>query len=607
MTPVYRSCRIGCASGFWGDTTCAAPQLVRHGNIDYLALDYLSEITMSLLTAAKQKSPEYGYTPDFVHYVMTPLLTEIKQRNVKVLANAGGVNPHQCAKVLAELAASKGVELNIAVVEGDDLMPKLEEIRGMGIKSMDSEAAMPTTFQSMNAYLGAYPLARCLDHGADVVVTGRCVDSALILAPLIHEYGWKPMDYNQLATGSLAGHLVECGAQATGGIFTDWEQVNGWENIGFPVVEFDGSGDQFVLTKPPNTGGLVTVAVAAEQMLYEIGDPASYQLPDVTCDFTNVHILPVPGKLGEAVRVSGAKGRAPGPLYKVSATYADGYRATAVCVVVGPRAADKAMKTANSILARTRGIFKQLNLPDYTDTNVKVIGTESIYGPHARPSAVESREVTLWFAVSHSNKKALEIFSREIAPAGTGMAPGLTGLVGGRPKVSPVLKLFSFLCPKDKIPVTITVGNTMETVPHVMPPEPDVTDSASPSVADNTIRGTCSYKLSKLANLRSGDKGDTANIGVIARHPAIFPYLKSQLTAEVVQKYFYHLIDPSVRDVPCVTRYELPGTHALNFVLQHSLGGGGVASLRFDPQGKAYGQMLADLEITEIPNISELS
>ncbi|XP_070553528.1 uncharacterized protein [Ptychodera flava] len=237
-----KAVRIGCASGFWGDTACAAPQLVHKGDIDYLVFDYLSEITMSLLTAAKQKVPKFGYTPDFVSVVMAPLMKDIKQKGIKVISNAGGVNPHGCAAALQEVAKKHNVDLKVAVVTGDDLMPMREELASQGITEMKSGLPFPKAMHSMNAYLGAGPIARALSIGADVVVTGRCVDSAVVLGPLLHEFGWSTSDYDRLAAGSLAGHLVECGAQATGGIFTDWHMVPGWDNIGFPIVECSSDG-----------------------------------------------------------------------------------------------------------------------------------------------------------------------------------------------------------------------------------------------------------------------------------------------------------------------------------------------------------------------------
>ncbi|CAD5113575.1 DgyrCDS2738 [Dimorphilus gyrociliatus] len=425
--------RIGCASGFWGDTATSARQLVQKGQINYLVFDYLSEITMSLLTAAKKKDSKFGYAPDFVHFAVGPLLKDIKNSGIKVISNAGGVNPHSCANALEEIAKKNGINLNVAVITGDDLMSKTDELSKENITDMNDSLALPKSLTSMNAYFGAFPIARALDKGADVVITGRCVDSALALGPLVHEYKWNPADLDKLAMGSLAGHLIECGAQSTGGIFTDWQQVEDWHNIGFPIVECSQDGP-FVLLKPDKTGGLVSRGTASEQLVYEIGDPQNYILPDVVCDFSQVKIQEIKGSENEAVLVQGAIGKRAPDSYKVCATYMDGYKATAVCCLGGKNSAEKGRKTANAILNRVRNIFKSLKLEDFRRTHVQILGNEDTYGEHAN-SSLNLREGVVWMSVHHNQKMALEIFSREIAAAGTGMAPGLTAIVGGRPKV----------------------------------------------------------------------------------------------------------------------------------------------------------------------------
>ncbi|XP_061566061.1 uncharacterized protein LOC133420388 [Cololabis saira] len=326
--------RIGCASGFWGDTAASVPQLVYGGKLDFLVFDYLSEITMSLLTAAKSKAPNMGYAPDFVQLALAPFINDIHKKGIRVVSNAGGVNPLACAEAIREVVKKAGLDLKVAVVTGDDLVPHRSSLSEVKMADGEGKQPLPKTLHSMNAYLGAEPIRRCLDGGADVVVTGRCVDSAVALGPLMHSFGWTRRDYDLLAAGSLAGHLIECGAQSTGGIFTDWDKVPDWDNMGFPVVECSGDGS-FVLSKPPKTGGLVSFGTVAEQLVYEIGDPRRYLLPDVICDFSQVEIQEVPGVDGGAVRVTGAKGLPPSHDYKVCATYMDGFRATAVCPVGG--------------------------------------------------------------------------------------------------------------------------------------------------------------------------------------------------------------------------------------------------------------------------------
>ncbi|HYF41858.1 MAG TPA: acyclic terpene utilization AtuA family protein, partial [Ramlibacter sp.] len=416
-----RAVRIGGASGFWGDSSVGAPQLVAHGEIDFLVFDYLAELTMSILAAARAKHPDAGYATDFVDVTLRTILKDVVAKGIRVVSNAGGVNPEACARAIAALAAEQGVSVKVATVVGDDVMPLLPQLRSEDVRELQSGAPLPARLLTANAYLGALPVKAALDAGAQIVVTGRCVDSAVTLGALMHAFDWSAQDYDLLAQGSLAGHIIECGCQATGGLHTDWQDVPDWAHIGYPVVECQADGS-FVVTKPPGTGGLVNPAVVAEQMLYEIGDASRYLLPDVVCDFTGVKLTPA----GEQrVRVEGAKGLPPPPSYKVSATYPDGFRCTAQLTLVGQDAVAKARRTGEAILERTRELFARQGLPDYTRTRIEVLGSEEgNFGPHARASA--SREVVLQLAVMHRDKAALELFAREIAPAGTSWSPGTT-------------------------------------------------------------------------------------------------------------------------------------------------------------------------------------
>ncbi|MEO5670533.1 MAG: acyclic terpene utilization AtuA family protein, partial [Ramlibacter sp.] len=347
--------RIGGASGFWGDSSVGAPQLVRLGQVDYLVFDYLAELTMSILAAARAKDPGLGYATDFVTVTMKAILRDVVAQGIRVVSNAGGVNPRGCADAIAALAAEQGLQVSIGVVQGDDVMPLVPQLREEGVAELQSGGPLPDKVLTANAYLGALPIKEALDAGAQIVVTGRCVDSAVTLGALMHEFGWSAQDHDRLAQGSLAGHIIECGCQATGGLHTDWESVPDWAHIGYPVVECHEDGS-FVATKPPGTGGLVNTAVIGEQMLYEIGDPRRYLLPDVTCDFSNVRLEQIGD---QRVRVSGARGLPPGPAYKVSATYMDGFRCTAQLTIVGADAARKARRTGEAILERTRELFAQ--------------------------------------------------------------------------------------------------------------------------------------------------------------------------------------------------------------------------------------------------------
>jgi hypothetical protein len=588
-----KTVRIGCHSGFWGDTETAAVQLVRHGNVDYLVSDYLAEVTMSIMAAQKMRNPQLGYATDFVQVVMAPLAREIAEKKIKVITNAGGVNPQACRDAVLKACEAAGVTLKVAVVLGDDLLPRIDELRGLDIREMDTGAALPAKIVSMNAYLGGFPIARALAEGADVVITGRCVDSAVTLGALIHAFGWTMDDHDRLAAGTLCGHIIECGAQCNGGNFTDWRLVPDYDEMGFPVAEVSADGS-FVLGKPDGTGGLITPATVAEQMLYEIGDPRAYMVPDVVCDFTQATYEQV-GK--DHVRVTGAKGRPPTDTYKVSTTWPDGYKLSTIFMLGGREAVAKGQASADAIIKKTRRMFREKNMGDYRDLSIEIIGGEATYGPHARTA--DSREVVVKIAAKHDQKEALGLLGREIAPMATGGVVGMTGSFGaGRASPSPVIRMFSCLVPKTEVPVTIEIDGrsiTMERaaksggfsaadLPAEAPPAPPL-----PTIGPNAA--TATVPLVALAYGRSGDKGDNANIGIFARRPEYEPILDAEVTEEAVAQYFAHRIQGKV------TRWRLPGIHGFNFLLRQALGGGGMASLKADPLAKAFAQMLLDMPV----------
>ena len=583
-----KTVRIGGASGFWGDSASAVPQLLKAPQLDYLTFDYLAELTMSILSRAKAKNPDLGYAEDFVTVAMRSMLHDVVKRGIKVLSNAGGVNPRACAAALQALAKKEGIELKIAVVEGDDLMPQVDALRAADVHDLHSGANLPAKLMSANAYFGALPIVEALRQGAQVVITGRCVDSALPLAALVHEFGWRADEYDLLAAGSLVGHLIECGPQCTGGLFTDWDQVPGWDDIGYPIVEAYADGS-FIVTKPAGTGGLVTPATVAEQMLYEIGDPSAYMLPDVCCDFTAVRMTQ---DGPDRVRVDGVRGRAPSNDYKVSATYADGWRCSVYVTLLGGRAEAKATRTAEAIIARTRRMFAERGLQDYRRVHSEVLGVESTFGANSRVAS--NREVVLRLVVDHDDRAALELFASEIAPGAVSWAPGMTNIGGGRPRPTPIVRLFSFLWPKVKATPLVTIdGATTAVVAPPIPNKPDSTTPASTYVAQVAASGpSVETPLLRIAHGRSGDKGDSVNIGILARDPKWAPILQRELTTDRVRDYFAHFVKGDV------TRFDVPGVYGFNFLLTQALDGGGMASSRSDPLGKAFAQMLLDMPIS---------
>ncbi|NUF23288.1 DUF1446 domain-containing protein [Acinetobacter oleivorans] len=591
-----RVVKIGCASGFWGDTDTAAFQLVHLADINYLVFDYLSEITMSIMAKAKMVEPKHGYALDFVSRVMAPLLKKIAEKKIKVISNAGGVNPLACRDALQKIIKEYGLDLRVAVVLGDDLLPQHEHLKQQNIREMFNGEALPDQVASSNAYLGAVAIRDALNLGADIVITGRVVDSAVVLAPLLHEYQWSLDDYDKLAQGSLAGHVIECGAQCTGGNFTDWHLVQGFDNMGFPVVEVSEDGS-FVVTKPQGTGGLVSTATVGEQIIYEIGNPQAYLLPDVIADFSQVHLEQV----GEhRVRVTGAKGQAPTAQYKVSATYPDGYRVLVSFLIAGREAPQKAQVIADAILTKCERVLAMRSVPPFSEKSVEILGIESTYGGHAQ--ALNSREVVVKIAVKHMFKEACMFFASEIAQASTGMAPALAGIVGGRPKASPVIKLFSFLIDKNQVNVEIDFEG--KRYPVQVPQRISTEQLPTLTAGENTVYqgDEIEVPLIEIAHARSGDKGNHSNIGVIARKAEYLPWIRAALTEQAVASYMQHVLDAKKGRV---IRYELPGLNALNFMLENALGGGGVASLRIDPQGKAFAQQLLDMPVKVPANLLE--
>jgi hypothetical protein len=586
-----RTIRIGGASGFWGDSAIATPQLLKVEGLNYLVFDYLAETTMAILARAMVKNPALGYAVDFVTDVMERHLATALKKGVKIIANAGGLNPKACRDAIARVAEQANLCPKIVVVHGDDLLLAWNEGRLRTIRRLNSDAAIPNSLLSMNAYVGARGVAEALAAGADIVITGRTVDSATVLGAAAYEFGWSWRDWDRLAGATIAGHLIECGAQATGGLFTDWERVGDWDDIGYPVIDVADDGS-CVLFKPVGTGGLIDPLAVSEQLLYEVGDPTRYVMPDVVCDLSHVHVEWQDGRVGEAVKVSGMRGLPPTPDYKGNATWQDGFQIQLMMAIRGIDAPAKAGRTADALLKRTRRMMADAGFGDYSATNVEVLGCESQYGPHAR--ALRTREVVLRIAARHQQAKALRFLQKECSSAGTSMAAGTRSTFSGRVDVQSLIRVLPFVVDKREVPLVLSRPDSGD---RVLPsPEQGNTPAASGVVtlaetSDLSSSDLIEVPLVRIAVARSGDKGDDENIGVIARHADWLPYLRRQLTAEAVRQYLSHLV------VGGVERYEVPGLHALNFVLHGALGGGGVSSLRSDPLGKSFAQMLLDFRV----------
>jgi hypothetical protein len=580
--------KIGGAAGASIDSAIAVPQLLTVPGMGYLIFDYLGEGAMGLFAKLQQMDPNSGYMTDFIDVHVAPYLSEAKAKGVKFIANAGALNPRGLAKALAKRADEMGVTVKIGVVDGDDLRSRVDALRAEGHRDMFSGAPFPDTVLSINAYLGGFPIAAALAEGADIVVTGRVVDSALILGPLIHEFGWKPTDYQLLAAGTAAGHLLECGAQSTGGTFTDWRDVPDWAHAGYPVGECKADGT-FVITKPEGTGGLVSVGTVAEQLLYEVSDPQAYIVPDAVCDFSTVKLE----QLGpDRVSVTNVTGYPPTATYKVCVTYEDGWRATSLMPIVGIDAAAKAERQAGAILERTREMLRDRNLADFRMTHVEVLDGEGSYGAHRRGST--AREAICKVAVEHDDKRAVDLFWREQFSAMMNMSVGSTigSLSGFGRGPGPVTRMFSFLIDKDEVPAAVQVDG--RDVPFqagradVFKPSMITRPPGAPAPGGDV---SMTVPLIALAWARSGDKGDLFNVGIIARRPDWLPYIRAALTPEAVRDWYAHF------DAKQVLRYDLPGFDALNFVVDESLAGGINNSPRLDAAAKGMAQQLLEFPV----------
>jgi len=440
--------RIANGQGFWGDWLEAPVRLVEQGPIDYLALDYLAEVTMSILQKQKQDDSRLGYARDFPPLVGR-IAGRIRERNVKVIANAGGVNPVACAREVLRLAPG----LKVAVVSGDDVFPRLDDFLAKGYEMRDMDTDEPLSrirsqILSANAYIGAFPLAEALGTGADVVIAGRSTDTALTLAPMVQRFGWKADDFDKLAAGTIAGHIVECGAQSTGGnCQVDWQTIPDMANVGYPIVEAEPDGS-FTITKHPGTGGRVNTHVVKEQLLYELGDPKNYITPDCVADFTSIGLEDAGP---DRVRVSGIRGRPRPPSLKLSISYSAGWKAIGTLVYSWPQALVKA-QTADAIV---RERVRQLGLI-FDEIYTEYFGVNACLGPAAPPNP-DPPEVQLRIGVRGSDRRAVDRFTRELVPLVLNGPPGATGYGEGRPVVREVVAYWSALIPREEIETRVEV------------------------------------------------------------------------------------------------------------------------------------------------------
>jgi hypothetical protein len=575
--------RIANAGGYWGDDLAQFKRQVELGPVDYVTLDFLAEITMSIMQKQRARDPKSGYARDFIAQVEEALPTLV-ERDIRVITNAGGVNPLACRGTLLERIQQHGHQLEVAAVVGDDLMDRLGELNasGVALDHMDdgtSFQAVRERVSSANAYFGAWPVVEALKSGAQIVVAGRLTDTGLTLAPMLHAFGWAADDWDRLAAGIVAGHIIECGAQSTGGNFTDWRRVRRYEDIGYPVLEAYPDGS-FVVTKHPGTGGSVTVRTVTEQLVYEMGDPRAYITPDVVADFGTIR-LEQAGR--DRVRVWGVRGRpAPGSL-KVSASYFDGWKASGALIISAPDAVDKARAFADLF-------WKRLGV-EFTETHTELVGHSACWGPLAPQH--EPNEVLLRLSVRDADKSKIERFSK-LVPAVILSGPPGVAVTGGRPQAQDVVAYWPALVPRDRVKPRVVTRDGEQTLEW---PTPLLSPSPAPPLPRSSwpaARGSAKpikVPLSRLAHARSGDKGDMCNIGVIARAPEIYPWLRRTLTAPLVKRYFKGICRGRVE------RHEVPNLMGLNFLLHESLGGGGTVSLRLDAQGKTLSHALLAMEV----------
>jgi len=441
--------KIANAQGFWGDSVNAPIEMLKYGDFDYLTLDYLAEVTISIMQRQKLKNPNLGYAKDFVDLVVGNI-DLIKKNNIKIITNAGGANPIACAKEIKSIIGDEN-QIKIAVINGDDIFDDLESY----VDSVDDFSNMDTKekfdlvkdkITSANVYVDSFCIKDALKLDADIVLCGRVTDPGLSLGALLYEYNWKKDDYDKLASGTLAGHIIECGAQCTGGNFSDWKNVDDYDSIGYPIINVYESGD-FYVSKPENSGGLLNKYTVIEQILYEMGDPQMYISPDVIVDFTSFEIL----ELNNSVFIKNVKGKKPTDTYKVSLSYENGYKATGQLTVTGPDVYEKAVRTSEIIWNR----LKRYNI-EFSDKKTEFLGYSSCHKDIV-PLPKNTNEIVLRLSVKDNDLNKIKSFSKEIAPVITNGPSGITGFSGGRPKAQNIIAYWPALISKNKIKTNVVI------------------------------------------------------------------------------------------------------------------------------------------------------
>ena len=596
---------IANAGGYWGDDPYALRRQIEGAHkLDYVTIDFLAEITMSILQKQKQKDPNAGFALDFISQ-LSPLLKTCKDKGIKIITNAGGVNPKACAQALFELGKKAGLNLRVALVEGDDIAERLPAIvkqPGCAMKNMETGEVFDGVLSrvlSANVYFGALPVVEALKSNPDIIICGRVTDTGITLAAMAYEFGWAADDYDKLAHGIVAGHIIECGAQATGGNFTDWKKVKSFVDVGFPILECSANGS-FVVTKHPDTGGLVSVQIMREQLLYEMGHPQSYITPDVIADFTTIELR----QEGEdRVQVFGVRGRPPTDLLKVSVAYADGFKASGTLIISGPDARAKAEVFSEIMWSKLDAELKRAGLPPVRKSMTEYIGDDSTHRNLSPQSP--AKEILVRFGALASDKSTLQVF-RKILPSLILSGPSGVAVTGGAPSISDVVSYWPALIPQATALASVWVGafdaasgtisNISQTDNMAWPvtggtSDIDVPPSDTFTTSEIDVSKTQRMPLWVIAHARSGDKGDTANIGLIARSPECYAWLRDAVTAALVKQWFSGTCHGKVH------RYVVPNLWALNFLLEETLDGGGTMSLCIDAQGKTLSQALLRCEL----------